>query len=168
MSTLVHVGLGSNRDRPQRQLATAMHRLAHWPGVSGLRCSRLFRTAPWGRIDQPDFINAVAQLSYTGSAPTLLSGLLAIEREAGRVRDGDRWGPRSLDLDLLLFGTERIELPRLTVPHPHLCERAFVLLPLADLAPDLPLADGRSVATHAAAIDTSGIVALDLTPFDRG
>ncbi len=158
--TLAYVGLGGNREDPPRQLAAALHRLATWPGVSRLRSSRLYRSPPWGCLEQPDFVNAVAELCYSGAAAGLLAGLLAIEREAGRVRGGSRWGPRRLDLDLLLFGAQRIDLPGLTVPHPHLLERAFVVLPLAELAPNLDLANGRSAAAHAAAIDAGGVVAL--------
>ena len=99
----VHVGLGSNLDGPARQVAAALQRLAAWPGVSGLRASRLYRSPPWGVQNQPEFINAVARFDYGGSACGLLASLLAIEREAGRVRGGERWGPRVLDLDLLDF-----------------------------------------------------------------
>lgn len=154
----VYVGLGSNLMQPARQVAAAVARLAVWPGVSGLRCSRLYRTAPWGDEAQPDFVNAVARFHYAGNAPSLLSALLAIEREAGRVRDGRRWGPRLLDLDVLLFGDAVIDSPTLSVPHPRLRERAFVLLPLLELAPDLRLPWGESVAESALTVDRAGIV----------
>ena len=153
----VLVGLGSNLMLPARQVVAAARRLAAWPGVCGFRCSRLYRSAPWGDTAQPDFVNAVARFDYAGTAPALLTALLAIEREAGRVRDGRRWGPRILDLDLLLFGSEHIDTPTLSVPHPRLRERAFVVLPLLDVAPDLRLPDGTSVAGLATQIDRSGI-----------
>jgi 2-amino-4-hydroxy-6-hydroxymethyldihydropteridine diphosphokinase len=155
------VGLGSNLDLPARQVVAAAARLAGWPGVSDLRCSRLYRTPPWGDADQPAFINAVAAFDYAGSPDSLLVALLAIEREAGRVRGGRRWGPRVLDLDLLLFGDEHIDSPTLSVPHPRLRDRAFVLLPMADVAPDLRLPDGTAVADAAAACDRSGIEVLE-------
>lgn len=139
------VGLGSNLGQPARQVAAALARLADWPGVSRLRASRLYRSAPWGDVDQPDYVNAVAVFGYAGDAATLLDGLLAIEREAGRVRDGRRWGPRTLDLDLLLYGDQQIDLPRLKVPHPYLSQRNFVLYPLAAIAPDLVLPCGTSL-----------------------
>jgi 2-amino-4-hydroxy-6-hydroxymethyldihydropteridine diphosphokinase len=157
----VLVGLGGNLDGPARRLAAASQRLAAWPGVTGLRCSRLYRSAPWGRADQPEFINAVAAFDYAGTPQGLLDGLLAIEREAGRVRSGERWGPRRLDLDLLDFAGLAIDTPTLTLPHPRLAQRAFVLLPLAELAPGLRLPDGRSALAHVAAIDASGVAALD-------
>jgi len=154
------VGLGSNLGQPARQVAAALARLADWPGVSRLRASRLYRSAPWGDVDQPDYVNAVAVFGYAGDAATLLDGLLAIEREAGRVRDGRRWGPRTLDLDLLLFGDVRIDTPALKVPHPHLHERAFVLVPLHELAPGLRLPDGRPIQEVLAGIDRSGLHAI--------
>lgn len=153
----VLVGLGSNLMLPARQVAAAAMRLAAWPGVFGFRCSRLYRSAPWGDTAQPDYVNAVARFDYAGTASALLTALLAIEREAGRVRDGRRWGPRILDLDLLLFGSEQIDTPALSVPHPRLRERAFVVLPLLDVAPGLRLPDGTSVADLATHIDRSGI-----------
>lgn len=157
----VFVGLGSNLDQPARQIGAALHRLAHWPGVSALRASRLYRSPPWGPVEQPEYINAVAGFSYAGKPQGLLHGLLAIEREAGRVRHGQRWGPRTLDLDMLLFAGATLQQATLTLPHPHLAERAFVLLPLAELAPDLRLADGALVADLARSIDAAGVAALD-------
>ena len=160
-TVLAHVGLGSNLAQPARQVAAAMHRLAAWPGVSRFRGSRLYRSPPWGLQSQPDFINAVASFHYSGSAPVLLAGLLAIEREAGRVRGGERWGPRVLDLDLLDFAGQRIELPGLSLPHPRIAERAFVLLPLHELSPDLHLPGLGPVAMLAAKVDRQGVAALD-------
>lgn len=161
MATLVYVGLGSNLALPQRQVGRALHRLAHWPGVRGLRASRLYRTPPWGQREQPDFINAAVEFEYAGSAGALLAGLLAIEREAGRIRGGERWGPRMLDLDLLLFGDCRLRTGELTLPHPRIAERAFVLFPLLELAPSLVMPDGQAVADLAAAVDAAGVAALD-------
>jgi 2-amino-4-hydroxy-6-hydroxymethyldihydropteridine diphosphokinase len=94
-------------------------------------------TEPWGLADQPPFLNAAARLQTTLGAGELLGELLAVERELGRTREGPRWGPRTIDLDLLLYGDETIDEPGLTVPHPRLHERRFVLEPLADLDPRL-------------------------------
>ncbi len=141
-----------------------MHRLAAWPGVTGLRASRLYRSRPWGQPDQPDFINAVAELRYLGSAAELMRALLAIEREAGRVRGGERWGPRVLDLDLLVFADQLIHTPALTVPHPRIADRAFVVLPLAELAPELHVPGVGPIGDLLAAVDPDGTTALDCLP----
>lgn len=155
------VGLGGNLGAPARQVAAALHRLAHWPGVTCLQASRLYRSPPWGDPDQPDYVNAVARLDHEGGADALLAGLLAIEREAGRRRGGSRWGARSLDLDLLLYGDQRIDRPGLQVPHPRLAGRPFVLLPMAELVPALALPDGLTVAARAAQVDAAGTAAID-------
>jgi len=129
MSVRAFIGLGSNLGDRQATLEAALRRLAP------LRVSRLVETEPWGRTDQPRFLNAVAELE-TGLEPEpLLDRLLEIEREFGRVR-ARRWGPRTLDLDLLLYGDRTIRTPRLAVPHPRLAERRFVLEALAELCPD--------------------------------
>jgi len=134
---LAYVGLGSNLADPRAQLEHAMEGLAKLPQTQLARRSRLYRSAPWGRIDQPEFVNAAAVLETELSARELLDGLLAIERRAGRRRDATRWGPRVLDLDILAYAERIIDEPGLRVPHPHLHERAFVLVPLAEIAPDL-------------------------------
>ena len=128
---VAYVGLGSNLAEPQRQLASALRAIASIPSTRLIAQSSFYATAPWGRRDQPDFVNAVAKLETDLSARSLLAELLAIEQRAGRQRDGDRWGPRILDLDILVYGRSRIDEPALRVPHPHLHERAFVLVPLA-------------------------------------
>lgn len=118
--------------------------------------SRLYQTPPWGKTDQPDFINAVAALDTDLSARELLAGLQCIEHAHGRRRSGPRWGPRTLDIDLLLFGQEIMDCDELTLPHPRLHERAFVLLPLAELAPELEIPGKGPVATLLRVIDCSG------------
>ena len=107
--------------------------------------STLRETEPVGRLDQPRFLNGAVAVATTLPPRALLERLLAVERELGRERGGPRFGPRTIDLDLLLYGDETVEEPGLTVPHPRLAERRFVLEPLAELAPDLVLPDGRSV-----------------------
>lgn len=141
-SVSAFVGLGSNLGDSIATLRGALQALDALPGTRLERASRLYRTAAWGVTDQPDFINAVAMLRTSRPPRQLLSDLLDVERRAGRNRraDGsDRWGPRTLDLDLLLYGDAVIDEPGLHVPHPRLHERAFVLVPLAEIAPDLSI-----------------------------
>jgi 2-amino-4-hydroxy-6-hydroxymethyldihydropteridine diphosphokinase len=127
-----HVGLGANIGNPQQQLENAVAALAALDDCRLVAVSPLYRSAPLGPRDQPDFLNAVAALDTALPAAALLDALLAIENAAGRVR-GRRWGPRVLDLDLLLYGDACFHEPRLTVPHPGIAGRTFVLLPLVDL-----------------------------------
>ncbi|NZA25229.1 2-amino-4-hydroxy-6-hydroxymethyldihydropteridine diphosphokinase [Luteimonas sp. SJ-92] len=133
------VGLGGNLGDAAATLHAAVAALARLPRTRLLRASRLYRSPPWGPQDQPAFVNAAAALE-TGLEPrALLDALLAVERDFGRVRaaDGsDRWGPRTLDLDLLLYADAVIDAPGLRVPHPHLHERAFALVPLLEVLPD--------------------------------
>ncbi len=130
------VGLGANLDDPVAQIATAVRELAALPHTRLAVVSSLYRTPPMGPPDQPDYCNAVAGLDTTLEPEKLLEALQAIEQAHRRVR-GERWGPRTLDLDLLLYGTDRIASARLTVPHPGIAARVFVLAPLAEVAPDL-------------------------------
>lgn len=160
-STLAYVGLGGNLAQPARHVANALHRLSAWPGVSALRSSRLYRTRPWGGIDQPGFINAVAELRFDGGPAALLAGMLAIEREAGRTRGDERWGPRLIDLDLLVFGDRCMDAPGLAIPHPRLAQRAFVLVPLAEIARDLVVPGIGPVSSLVGAVDASEVTALD-------
>jgi 2-amino-4-hydroxy-6-hydroxymethyldihydropteridine diphosphokinase len=158
---IAHIGLGSNLDDPERQVRRAIDALAALASSRFLRASRLYRTEPWGRADQPAFVNAAAAIATRLSPRELLDALLAIERSRGRHRDGTCWGPRVLDLDILLFGSERIDEPGLAIPHPHLAERAFVLLPLADLDADLDVPGQGRVRDLLAHVDTRGCVPLD-------
>lgn len=142
------VGLGANLEDPRAQIEHALELLAAEDGVELVAVSTLRETDPVGYEDQPPFLNGAAELRTSLGARELLERLLAIERRLGRVRgEGPRFGPRTIDLDLLLYGDERIEEEGLEVPHPRLHERLFALEPLADLEPDLvvpgrgPLAD---------------------------
>ena len=128
------VALGANLGDARAAVLQAFDALAQWPGVGRLQRSRLYRSAPL-LAHGPDFVNAVARLETTLSAPELLQALQAIEQAAGRERPYPN-APRTLDLDLLLYGQARIDSPRLTVPHPRMWGRAFVLRPLADVAPE--------------------------------
>jgi 2-amino-4-hydroxy-6-hydroxymethyldihydropteridine diphosphokinase len=126
-----YVGLGSNLgDR-----LAAIERAGELIGAD--RLSTIRETEPWGPVEQPPFLNAVAEVRHSAGARALLERLLAVEAELGRVRDGTRYGPRTIDLDLLVYGADEIDEPGLTVPHPLIAERLFVLEPLAELAPDL-------------------------------
>ena len=129
--TIAYLALGANLGDREGSLRRAAEM------IGTRRLSTIRETEPWGVVDQPRYLNAVAELEWEGSARALLDRLLDVERQLGRVRDGSRWGPRTIDLDLLVFGAETIDEPGLSVPHPRLDERLFVLEPLAELAPDL-------------------------------
>ena len=132
---VAYVGLGSNLEDPETQVRRALQALDQLPETRLLAASGLYTTAPVGPQDQPDYVNAVARLETRLTPLDLLAGLLAIEAAQGRRRDGSRWGPRILDLDLLLHGDTELDLPGLRLPHPEMHHRAFVLIPLADVAP---------------------------------
>ena len=144
--SLAWVGLGANLGRPQQTLDQALLALQSLPQTRLIAVSPAYWTAPWGEPDQPEFLNAVACLETAQTPPELLRALLAIETGLGRQRQGARWGPRELDLDLLLLDDQAIDEPELTLPHPRLHQRAFVLVPLADLAPDLEVPGHGRVA----------------------
>ncbi|WP_316935942.1 2-amino-4-hydroxy-6-hydroxymethyldihydropteridine diphosphokinase [Halomonas sp. ANAO-440] len=144
----VYVGLGSNLDEPATQVALALEALGELPLTQRVGVSSLYASRPVGPQDQPDFINAVAHLATRLSPLALLDQLQALEQRHRRVRQR-HWGPRTLDLDLLLFGKQVIATPRLQVPHPEMKARAFVLVPLAELAPTLILPGGQSVTALA-------------------
>ena len=130
-----YIGLGGNLDQPAARIRQARAALALLPNTREAAFSRLYRSAPMGPADQPDYVNAVMALDTELEPIALLDHLQAIENAQGRVRLGERWGPRTLDLDLLLYGDLHLDDPRLTLPHPRMRERAFVLRPLADIAP---------------------------------
>ena len=157
----VYIGIGSNLDDPVAQVRQALIELSRLPLTQYIAASRLYRSRPVGPQDQPDFINAVALLQTQLSPLALLDQLQALEQRHRRVRR-QHWGPRTLDLDLLLYGSEKVQLPRLRVPHPELQVRAFVVLPLAELAPQLTLPDGAKVTTLAATLADAD--ALEVLP----
>lgn len=134
------VGLGSNLDDPAAQIARALGELDSIPATRLLQRSSLYRSAPWGMLDQPAFVNAVAELETRLSPRALLQALLSIEQVHGRERGGERWGPRTLDLDLLAYADLCSDEPGLVIPHPRLAQRAFVLMPLAEIAADFVVA----------------------------
>jgi 2-amino-4-hydroxy-6-hydroxymethyldihydropteridine diphosphokinase len=151
------LSLGGNVGDVVGALRYACDRLAA-AGVVIRARSSVYRTRAWGRTDQPDFLNMAMLVETTFFARDLLKLCLAIEAERGRVRD-QRWGPRTLDIDLITYGDQTIDAPGLTIPHPRVQERAFVLVPLAEIAPDLRIGD-ETVATLVRRVDVEG-VALD-------
>lgn len=161
---LVYVGLGSNLADPRAQVERALLALKSLPRTKLLQRSRLYRSAPWGRADQPEFVNAVAEIATSLAPRGLLDALLEIERHAGRERDATRWGPRVLDLDILSFGDRVVDEPGLHLPHPHLHERAFVLIPLAEIAPGLHVPGRGQVAALARNIDDAACMPLEIAP----
>lgn len=132
-----YVGLGSNLDGPASQVENAISLLGEITGTRLVAASSLYRSGAFGGVEQPDFVNAVAALLTTLSPVDLLAELQAIETRRGRERNDLRWGPRVLDLDLLVYSSKKIDAPELTLPHPGIGERNFVLLPLVEIAPDL-------------------------------
>lgn len=143
---LAYIGLGGNLDHPAERLLAARRQIGEIPGVREVAFSSLYRSTPMGPSDQPDYVNAVMAVETSLAPFDLLQELQAVETAFGRVRLGERWGPRTLDLDVLLYGAEIIETERLTVPHPGLAEREFVLYPLLEIAPDLVIPGKGSVA----------------------
>lgn len=164
-STQCYIGLGSNQastfGNSFQTLQNALHQLALNADVSDIQCSSCYLTKPIGPKNQNDFHNAVAQFNYTHSAENLLSLLQEIEHQHGRCRENEtRWGPRPLDLDLLLFGNENIETERLIVPHPEIENRAFVLIPLFEIAPKLVFPNGKKLQSLAENCQRDGIIQL--------
>jgi 2-amino-4-hydroxy-6-hydroxymethyldihydropteridine diphosphokinase len=141
-----YIGLGANIGEPLPRLREAMEALARLPDTRLIVCSSFYRSAPIGITQQPDFVNAVCTLDTGLSAAALLQHLLEIESEHGRMRGSQPGGPRTMDLDLLLYGTERVYGESLTLPHPRMHERRFVLLPLSEIAPTLEIPGRGRVA----------------------
>ena len=158
MST-AYIALGANLGDPASTVRAAFGALANLPESRVVHCSSLYRTAPVGIVDQPEFVNAVAQLETMLAPEALLDALLDIEHRFGRIR-GEKDGPRTLDLDLLLYNDQFIDLPRLTLPHPRLHLRAFVLQPLAEIAPDLVIPGRGNIGAWLPAVANQGIVRL--------
>lgn len=144
-----YIGLGSNLDGPGKQIETCFELLDNIEETRLIARSSLYRSAPFGGVEQPDFVNAVAALLTRLAPQALLAALQAIERNRGREKEEVRWGPRVLDLDLLVYSGEVIAEPDLAVPHPGIAERNFVLLPLRELAPDLAIPGLGRVGTIA-------------------
>jgi 2-amino-4-hydroxy-6-hydroxymethyldihydropteridine diphosphokinase len=153
------VALGSNLRDPHAQVRAGCEALAMLPDTRLARLSSLYRSSPVGYLEQPDFVNAVAQIETALSPRELLHELLQIEYRAGRVRDFPN-APRTLDLDLLLYGETVCDEPALTIPHPRMHERAFVLVPLAEIGPQIAVPGRGAVADLLARVDTAGITKI--------
>ncbi|MEC5318966.1 2-amino-4-hydroxy-6-hydroxymethyldihydropteridine diphosphokinase [Brenneria populi subsp. brevivirga] len=162
--TRVYLALGSNLAQPLQQAHDALSALDSVPQTRLVRRSSFYRSRPLGPQDQPDYLNAVAELETALDAEHLLDHTQAIEREQGRVRKAQRWGPRTLDLDILLFGNQVIRSARLTVPHYDMKNREFMLYPLAEIAPELVFPDGTSLSDVLINVDRNGLTLWD----DRG
>lgn len=158
---VAYIGLGSNLDEPRNQVNRALAELDSLPRTRLLSRSSLYRSVPLGPQDQPDYINAVAAVETELAAAELLAELQRLENGHGRQRGAQRWGPRTLDLDLLLYGQERIDTPGLSVPHPGLSVRNFVLYPLREIAPDLAVPGMGSVAGLAEACGGEGLEKIE-------
>jgi len=158
------VGLGGNQENSGELLDEALALLAEAPGVGLRRQSRRYRSPPWGLSGQPDFVNAVAEFETTRSPRQLLQLLLDTENRLGRERGGPRWGPRCIDLDLLVYDELRIQSARLTLPHPRMHERAFVLIPLLELKPDFEIPGRGSASDCLQRIDPAERAAVVVLP----
>lgn len=155
--TLAYIALGSNQASPLEQVSSALDALAAIPHSRVVAISSFYRTPPLGPQDQPDYLNAAVVLETDLPAEALLDQTQRIELEHGRVRKEERWGPRTLDLDIMLFGSEVIHTERLTVPHYDMKNRAFMLVPLLEIAPDCRFPGGQTVAEILANLSQEGI-----------
>jgi 2-amino-4-hydroxy-6-hydroxymethyldihydropteridine diphosphokinase len=158
--TIAYIGLGSNLSEPIKQVHSAVTEIEKIPQSQIAKVSSLYLSKPMGPQDQDDYINAVIAIKTSLSAVELLDALQAIENKAGRVRKANRWGARILDLDIILFGNDVLNTERLTIPHYGLCEREFVLLPLAEISPELNLPNGESVKFLSQNIANNAMVKL--------
>ena len=153
------VALGSNLGDPAQQIRSALRALAALPGTRLVRQSSFYRNPPEGGLAQPEFVNAAAQIETRASPRELLDSLLEIERAHGRAREFPN-APRPLDLDVVLYGDQVVREPGLTIPHPRMLDRPFVLVPLAEIAPDAVVPGRGRVAELAAKLDASGLIKL--------
>jgi len=162
MPERVFIGLGSNLGDSVKTLQRATYCIARLSQTRLIRQSGLYISPAWGGIEQPDYTNAVLEIETSLEPDALLNELLAIERENGRVRLNElRWGPRPLDCDILLFGERRLHSADLTIPHPRMTERVFVLMPLAEIAPDLVIPDHGDLSSLIQHIDNVSIARLE-------
>lgn len=158
--TPAYIALGANLKRPADQVRAGVEELAMLPDTRLASVSSLYRSAPAGYLDQPEFVNAVACVETALTPRALLDALLEIERRYGRVRDFPN-APRTLDLDIALYGVSEVSEPGLTIPHPRLLERAFVLVPLAEIAPDAVVPGRGRVRDLLGAVDPASLTRID-------
>ena len=161
MTVRCYIGLGANLTTPIAQLQRAVVALQQLPDSHLVAVSSFYGSKPMGPQDQPDYVNAVAAIDTRLLPEPLLDALQQIEQQQGRVRKAERWGPRTLDLDILLYGNDTISSDRLTVPHYGLREREFVLYPLHEIAPELSLPDGTVLSSLLAQVALNGLQKLD-------
>ncbi|RYD02826.1 hypothetical protein N752_22695 [Desulforamulus aquiferis] len=143
---ITYLSLGSNIGNRQQHIAAALKKMSENNRITILRVAPIYETAPWGNENQDWFLNTVAEIETSLTPQELLEQLANIEKALGRTRE-QHWGPRTIDLDILLYGQKQINLPNLQIPHPRMTQRAFVLAPLADLCPDMILPDGQNINT---------------------
>jgi 2-amino-4-hydroxy-6-hydroxymethyldihydropteridine diphosphokinase len=152
---IAYLGLGGNVGDVASSMQQALDRLNNYPECRITAVSRVYRTPPWGPVEQDWFLNACARIETRLSAEALLELVLETERSLGRIRD-KRWGPRTLDIDILLYGSVPVALDHLTIPHPRMTERAFVMVPLADIAGEVEIG-GRTVGEYADSFSEEGL-----------
>ncbi|MFT6347775.1 MAG: 2-amino-4-hydroxy-6-hydroxymethyldihydropteridine diphosphokinase [Psychromonas sp.] len=155
-----YIGVGSNQTDPTKQAKLAIERLRHLTNSVFCDCSSLYHSAPMGPQDQPDYINAVVKIDTQLTAIELLDELQKIELSQGRVRKENRWGPRTLDLDIILYGNEVINNARLTIPHYGMKEREFVLYPLLEIDKELCLPNGKALSQLTADCHKNGLIQI--------
>jgi 2-amino-4-hydroxy-6-hydroxymethyldihydropteridine diphosphokinase len=163
-----YVGIGSNLDQPEHQVRRALAALPQLPQTRLILQSSLYGSKPLGPATQPDFVNAVAAVLTQLEAGAFFGALRALEAALGREPPRVRWGPRRIDLDLLLFDAERLDSAELTLPHPGIVQRNFVLYPLLEVAPELKVPGRGRVAELAARVESAGIWRLDNNPKAHG
>ena len=156
----VYIGLGANLNQPDEQIIRALEAIAKLADSALLNHSSLYSSKPLGPQQQPDYVNAVAVLQTDLQPQELLEQLQKIELEQGRQRKAERWGPRSLDLDIILFGNRKIQTASLTIPHYHFHTREFVLYPLSEIVPELVLPDGRPLNEVIKTVSRNGLSIL--------
>ncbi|MGB3724585.1 MAG: 2-amino-4-hydroxy-6-hydroxymethyldihydropteridine diphosphokinase [Glaciecola sp.] len=157
MTDVVYVGLGSNLATPEKQVLEALARIHSHDQISIQQCSHLYASSPMGPSNQPDYVNAVCKLTTSLQPIELLDVLQDIEQQHGRERKGEQWGPRTLDLDMLLFNNLSMSNERLTLPHYGMSQREFVLVPLFEISPDLIMHDGKSLAAWVSQCSLNGL-----------
>lgn len=157
MPEVVFIGLGSNLAEPISQIKAALNAITALVSTRFIQCSSLYASRPMGPQDQPDYVNAVVEIETELAPETLLDALQTIELNQGRERKENRWGPRTLDLDILLYGQQLINSQRLTVPHYGMKEREFVIYPLAEIQPDLILPCGENIDSVLKTIARNGL-----------
>ncbi len=157
--TIAFIGLGSNMNSPRQQITTAIQSLGEIQSTQMISASSLYESKPVGPQDQGDYINAVVKLETDLVAIALLDSLQAIENDHGRERK-QHWGPRTLDLDILLFGDQVIHIDRLTIPHAEICNRPFVLVPLAEINPDCVIPEKGLVTDLVSKVDQAGLTVM--------